>query len=238
MKKIFTILLCVTSLFCCFFYASANADTGAVYTFGEVVTSAKPGDVVSVPVFVTVSQTPVNSVQCDVSFDESIFEFQKYKSSNDKGDHKLDLAVVGIKKLDPSKIGAIFVSSDGNSVCEFNNTRLVTLRFKVKENATFGSHSFKITYSKVSCNNVDMEKYSSEVYSPAECIVKISESPKGDVDGNGKITVNDAVVTLKYIAGVEMLQNTAFADIDGDGNVNVNDAIAILRYIARLSNEL
>lgn len=54
----------------------------------------------------------------------------------------------------------------------------------------------------------------------------------GDVDGNGKITRNDAIYILWYIAGKANLPNEAAADFDGNGSVTRNDAIYILWYIA------
>ncbi len=72
----------------------------------------------------------------------------------------------------------------------------------------------------------------------------------GDVDSDGKVTVEDAVAVLTYYAqqsaGLEakLLQenaatteDTAFlaADVDGDGKITVEDAVAILTYYAKQS---
>ncbi len=70
----------------------------------------------------------------------------------------------------------------------------------------------------------------------------------GDVDGNGTISVEDAVSTLTYYAqqsaGLEAklmqaadTEETAFlaADVNGDGEITVEDAVAILTYYARQS---
>ncbi len=55
----------------------------------------------------------------------------------------------------------------------------------------------------------------------------------GDVDGDGQVTVQDAIMVLRYIVGMVYLNQDQMlrADVDGDGQVNVNDAILILRYI-------
>lgn len=53
----------------------------------------------------------------------------------------------------------------------------------------------------------------------------------GDVDGNGKITLNDAIQTLK-IANEEIVptdNQKKVADVDGNGSVTLNDAIQILK---------
>lgn len=50
---------------------------------------------------------------------------------------------------------------------------------------------------------------------------------KGDVDGNGEYTLEDARTVLKMAAGV-IPEDVALADINGDGYVSVDDAIQVL----------
>lgn len=76
----------------------------------------------------------------------------------------------------------------------------------------------------------------------ATYIAKYNAIPKaaaikyGDVDGNGKVTSNDAVLVLRAAAKFQTLtadQKTA-ADVDGTGKVNSNDAVLILRKAAKM----
>ena len=55
---------------------------------------------------------------------------------------------------------------------------------------------------------------------------------KGDVDGDGEITTNDALMTLRIASGnVEGTEKQlAAAKVDGDDEVTTNDALRILRY--------
>lgn len=72
----------------------------------------------------------------------------------------------------------------------------------------------------------------------------------GDVDGDGNVSVEDAVAVLTYYArqsagleakllqaNVATVEETAFlaADVDGDGQITVEDAVAILTYYAKQS---
>lgn len=62
---------------------------------------------------------------------------------------------------------------------------------------------------------------------------------KGDADGDGVITVGDALAALRVAAKLaeptpELL---AACDIDGSGAIEVNDALAILRVAAKLADE-
>ncbi|MBR1884736.1 MAG: hypothetical protein IJ809_07460 [Clostridia bacterium] len=58
-------------------------------------------------------------------------------------------------------------------------------------------------------------------------------SQLGDVDGNNKIDVNDAIMILKHITGKTKLIAAQFtaADVTKDSKVDVQDAITILKYI-------
>lgn len=58
-----------------------------------------------------------------------------------------------------------------------------------------------------------------------------SDAVRGDVNGDGKVTVEDARTALRAAVGLEKLdeKQTAAADYDGDGEVTAADARAILR---------
>jgi hypothetical protein len=61
----------------------------------------------------------------------------------------------------------------------------------------------------------------------------------GDVNGDGKINVTDAMVTLRYavkkISADDLILEAA--DVTGDGKVNVTDAMQILRYAVKKITE-
>lgn len=55
---------------------------------------------------------------------------------------------------------------------------------------------------------------------------------KGDVDGNGKVTVTDAVTIVSHILGNNPPKFIeAAADMDGNGKITVTDAVAIVKAI-------
>ncbi len=70
--------------------------------------------------------------------------------------------------------------------------------------------------------------------------INAAQQIKGDVDGDGEITVADALSVLRVAARLapstpEML---AVGDIDGDGAITVADALSILRVAAKLATSL
>ncbi len=60
----------------------------------------------------------------------------------------------------------------------------------------------------------------------------------GDADGDGGITVNDGVQTLRSAAGLPSPCTPARCDVDGDGTTTVNDGVNVLRASAGLSATL
>ena len=56
----------------------------------------------------------------------------------------------------------------------------------------------------------------------------------GDVNSDGYINANDALMVLRYYAGyITLTENQKqAANTQNDGNINANDALKILRYYA------
>lgn len=70
---------------------------------------------------------------------------------------------------------------------------------------------------------------------------KVTDDPyggftKGDVDMDGRVAVNDAVMTLKNAIKLMELDTQQFmlADADSDGKITVNDAVMILKKAIKL----
>ena len=63
---------------------------------------------------------------------------------------------------------------------------------------------------------------------------------KGDLDGDGEITVSDALAALRIAAKLAEETDDAIriGDADGDGEITVSDALAILRVAAKLADSL
>lgn len=61
-----------------------------------------------------------------------------------------------------------------------------------------------------------------------------TQTVKGDADGNGRLTLVDALTIMKYSTGKIKLSSTAqkAADYNGDGIVNVVDALSIMKKLS------
>jgi hypothetical protein len=63
--------------------------------------------------------------------------------------------------------------------------------------------------------------------------LEVTTPGKGDINGNGKVDINDAIYLAKHVAGwsgYEVIK--ANGDINCDGNVNINDAIYLAKHVA------
>ena len=75
-------------------------------------------------------------------------------------------------------------------------------------------------------------------------VIDTSESQtqilRGDLDGDGQITVSDALAALRIAAKLaeETPEAVEIGDADGDGRITVSDALAILRVAAKLADSL
>jgi len=83
------------------------------------------------------------------------------------------------------------------------------------------------------------EEYSTEI---KFTVVDTTPPPYtlGEMDGDGEITVADALAILRIVARLaEPIGNQALAaDCDLDGEITVADALAVLRYVAKLTDTI
>ena len=55
----------------------------------------------------------------------------------------------------------------------------------------------------------------------------------GDVNGDGEISIQDAIMIFRHLAGKETITDGFdLADVNGDGDISIQDAIMIFRYLA------
>jgi len=64
-------------------------------------------------------------------------------------------------------------------------------------------------------------------------VAGVSGSLKGDVDGNGKVELKDAVIALKILAGMPPGAAVMIgADVNNDGKIGVAEVVYILQKVA------
>ena len=106
---------------------------------------------------------------------------------------------------------------------------------RIGEGAFDGCPEALVVYGYTgSCAEAAAKKYGFTFISLGES----AQKNLGDADGDGEITVLDAVAVLQYCADMapETFMETA-ADTDRDGSIGVRDAVRILEYCADLIQE-
>lgn len=61
---------------------------------------------------------------------------------------------------------------------------------------------------------------------------EITERIPGDVNGDGVVRLNDALLLRRYVAGWDVEVDLSASDVNGDGEVRLNDALLLRRYVA------
>jgi len=113
---------------------------------------------------------------------------------------------------------------------------LFSLKLKVNPDAISGTYPITVSYSAENMLGTDyLEK-------EVSCESVISGTVvRGDINGDGEMTLADVVMILRHVVGLDVLSGlTALnaADVNNDGSINVVDALRLARYIAGLESSL
>lgn len=111
-----------------------------------------------------------------------------------------------------------------------NNGTLVTLKFKISENAGTTSVPITLTYDSSSTFNTDLDNVS---FYTINGIVEINECNPGDADSDGEITLKDVVIMRRYLSGGWNIDlNQKNSDVDNDSEITLKDVVIIRRYLS------
>jgi len=127
-------------------------------------------------------------------------------------------------KNNPFKVAWAGASNDPS------NGKILELTFIISESAE--DKLYPITISYIPINTVD----SNNNQIPAatkDGSVTVGTVLIGDVNGDGGITIYDAILIMQYVNGwdVPSFFDPVAADVDGDGEITFIDAMLILQYI-------
>ena len=64
-----------------------------------------------------------------------------------------------------------------------------------------------------------------------EVLLLDAEGMKGDVDGNGKVSIDDVTVLIDYLLAGSGDIDLNNADIDGNGNISIDDVTSLIDYL-------
>lgn len=104
---------------------------------------------------------------------------------------------------------------------------VVNLTLDVDKDVAVGDYPINIT-------NIELTTAVTQAVNPADvtATLTVSNVKIGDVDGNGKVSITDAVAIVSHILGEDIDGFVAAAaDVDGSGKITITDAVAVVDMI-------
>jgi len=135
----------------------------------------------------------------------------------------------------PPSSGSNYVWAGASvSADEISDGTLLTLTFKINEDAKCGEYPISVSCSDAVDN--DLKQVPINIKNNSFSII---DYIPGDTSGDGKIAMNDLVLLVRYIAdngynenGYAAKVNKDACDVNADNNITVVDAVLLSRYIA------
>ena len=195
---------------------------GAVIEVGSC--NAYPGDTITIPVSLK-NNDGIASIKFTVSYDANCLAYQG-ASFTEVLTGLSDTVVVNDKTT--GKVTMSWVMANGQYD---KNEIIANLEFKVKAVSEKTSAQVSLTYAADSTFNnglVDKE------FLVKNGTVQIGKYRPGDINGDGKVNVDDALLLLNYVCDLRKDEVKGNPDVNGDGAVNNKDVVILLRYIAEV----
>lgn len=189
--------------------------------------NAKPGETVTVPVKIK-NNMGITNLSMILGYDADDLTLDSVENGDvfAEGEFASDIRDDGSCKF-------TWKTASDNS----NDGTLMNLTFTVKDTADKSKYMLDLRVDYSGDEN-DEEWYFVTVPGALTGEEKI-DGTLGDVNGDGDVDFADAILTLKYDAGLKELEENQLllGDVNGDGDVDFSDAILIIKYDAGLISE-
>lgn len=108
----------------------------------------------------------------------------------------------------------------GYTVGNLEAGRVGTVTFKVNDDAAEGTYTVEAYLKSGTCTVEGSVTFT------------VTDRTPGDADGDGDVTMMDALRIMQYFSGFDVTVNQSNADCDGDGAVTMMDALRIMQYFS------
>lgn len=210
---------------------------GDLITISAPTVDAIPGDIIEMPISITENHYLVNG-QLKITYDPEKLEIQKVWDDIDNPyfeTHDSTIirnAMVAFAVQTPGEGIFAFASSGSKGVAK--GGVIFTLTFKVLEGCT-GTTEIAISAPELASNNADTndgKDYATNYEMVNGVVVTPGDDTSrdlGDITGDGKINIQDAVQLYYYVNGKVALNDEALtaANMNGDAKVNIQDAVSL-----------
>ena len=186
--------------------------------------NAYPGDTITIPVSLK-NNDGIASIMFTVSYDANCLKYQGASFTEELTGLSNTVAV------NDETTGKVTMSWVKGASGEYTgNETIANLKFEVIAVSENTSAQVSLTYDK---ENVFNESLKNQNFLVKNGTVQIGKYRPGDINGDGTVDVNDALLLLNYVCGLEEEKVVGNPDVNGDGAVNNKDVVILLRYIAK-----
>lgn len=187
--------------------------------------TAYPGDTIRIPVSIR-SNPGISAMKLTITYDTELLEYQE--AAFDQAFLDAAGAQTCINAETAGKVILDWVQGQG----EYSGSGdFAVLTFKVKAVTEDGGAALTITYDPEDIFNKDHENQTFQIENGT---VQIKKLRPGDINGDGSVNINDALLLLRYVCELDQDQVLGNPDVTGDGKVNNKDVVTLLRFVAKL----
>lgn len=187
--------------------------------------TAYPGDTIRIPVSIR-SNPGISAMKLTITYDAELLEYQE--AAFDQAFLDAAGAQTCVNAETARKVILDWVQGQG----EYSGSGdFAVLTFKVKAVTEDGGAALTITYDPEDIFNKDHENQTFQIENGT---VQIKKLRPGDINGDGSVNINDALLLLRYVCELDQDQVLGNPDVTGDGKVNNKDVVTLLRFVAKL----
>ena len=198
-------------------------EAGAVIEAGSLTTY--PGDTIKVPISVR-NNPGISSIKLTVTYDPAVLGYKGCTFN------EALTSIAGSQTVvNDTQSGRVVLSwVVANAAYTDAKGDIAVLDFEVKSVAENTSSPVSISYEPESTfdNNLVDQKFLIK-----NGTVQVNTIRPGDINGDGTVKVNDALLLLNYVCDLRKDEVKGNPDVNGDGAVNNKDVVILLRYIAK-----
>ena len=198
-------------------------ETSPVIEVGSLTTY--PGDTIKVPISVR-NNPGISSIKLTVTYDPAVLGYKGCTFN------EALTSIAGSQTVvNDTQSGRVVLSwVVANAAYTDAKGDIAVLDFEVKSVAENTSSPVSISYEPESTfdNNLVDQKFLIK-----NGTVQVNMIRPGDINGDGTVNVNDALLLLNYVCDLRKDEVKGNPDVNGDGAVNNKDIVILLRYIAK-----
>lgn len=187
--------------------------------------TAYPGDTIQIPVSIR-SNPGISAMKLTITYDPELLEYQ------DAAFDQAFLDAAGAQTCINAETSGTIILDWVLAQTEYSeNGDFAVLSFKVKAVAEAADAALTITYDPEDIFNKEHENQTFQIENGT---VRIKKLRPGDINGDGSVNINDALLLLRYVCELDQDKVQGNPDVTGDGKVNNKDVVTLLCFVAQL----